>query len=249
MTGVDECRVLTDAPATGTWNMARDEALLRCVQPGDGCTWRYYGWTPATLSLGYFQEHAKRGEHPTSRHCPLVRRASGGGAIVHDHELTYSLVVPCDHRLAASARQLYDRVHTSLVATLAQWSVTARLHGGPGSAAPGAEPLLCFARRAVGDVLIGEVKIGGSAQRRRREAVLMHGSVLLERSMAAPELAGLCDLTQVRLTAAELALAWQPFWEAELAVVGRPGQATEAERTATKELALRFGSDAWNHKS
>ncbi|HEY1784986.1 MAG TPA: lipoate--protein ligase family protein, partial [Pirellulales bacterium] len=86
-----DCRLLVDAPASGAWNMAVDEALVDDAAERGTCWLRFYGWSEPTLSLGYFQGHAERLVHRPSRHCPLVRRASGGGAILHDAEITYCL--------------------------------------------------------------------------------------------------------------------------------------------------------------
>jgi lipoate-protein ligase A len=83
---------------------------------------RFYEWAPATLSLGYFQRYAERAAHPASAACDVVRRASGGGAILHDRELTYSLVLPVGHPLAARAEPLYRAVHQALIDVLAEVS-------------------------------------------------------------------------------------------------------------------------------
>ena len=95
-----ECRLLIDPPGAGAWNMAVDEVLLEWSAEQGGCCWRLYRWQEPTLSLGYFQPYDERRRHPASRDCPAVRRLSGGGAILHDAELTYSLVVPSGHPLA-----------------------------------------------------------------------------------------------------------------------------------------------------
>src|SRR5688572_1794984 len=96
--------VITDPAFDGPTNMAIDEALLETVAAGAlPAVLRFYRWTPATLSLGYFQGYRLREEHSASRNSPIVRRASGGGAIMHDHELTYSIVLNREHRLAKNA--------------------------------------------------------------------------------------------------------------------------------------------------
>src|SRR5687767_13677741 len=95
-------RLLIDPPASGAWNMAVDEALLASAAAGVA-TLRFYTWSQPTLSLGYFQHAHQRDAHAASRSCPLVRRASGGGAILHDRELTYSLAVPLRQRLGAQS--------------------------------------------------------------------------------------------------------------------------------------------------
>ena len=124
---------------------------------------------------------------------PLVRRASGGGAILHDAEITYSLAIPHAHALADDTTWLYTAVHEALVEVLyAQGLEAIAVRQGAAAAASTAaeQPFLCFQRRAVGDVLLGEAKICGSAQRRRRGAILQHGSLIFERSRAGPRAAG-----------------------------------------------------------
>ena len=124
-----ECRLLLDPPCPGPWNMAVDEVLLDWAAAHGGCCWRFYGWQEPTLSLGYFQAHQDRREHAASRDCPAVRRLTGGGAILHDQELTYSIVVPGGHPLAAGRDLLYQVAHTSLIAVLGDLGMVARLCG------------------------------------------------------------------------------------------------------------------------
>ena len=77
-------RLIIDDAADGSWNMACDEAMLMSTgRSGQRCL-RFYGWSRPTLSLGYFQKQAAREGHAPSRGCDLVRRATGGGAILHD---------------------------------------------------------------------------------------------------------------------------------------------------------------------
>lgn len=119
--------LLVDPPQDGLTNMAMDEALLSLAAVGQlGPTLRFYGWSPATLSLGYFQRRADRAQHAPSAGCAMVRRASGGGAILHDRELTYSLVLPAGHSLAAQPKPLYRAVHQSLVDLLAEQRLDVR---------------------------------------------------------------------------------------------------------------------------
>lgn len=121
--------ILRDPPNSGAWNMAVDEALLERAKE-IGPVLRFYEWSPATLSLGYFQSARQRLLHPPSRNCPLVRRPSGGGAILHDRELTYALVVPAGHPWARSREQLYFMVHEALAETLVRWGIRASLVEG-----------------------------------------------------------------------------------------------------------------------
>ena len=91
---MNTARLIIDPPAAGSWNMAVDEALLRSAGESRQLTLRVYQWEQPTLSLGYFQAHERPAEHAASQPCPVVRRATGGGAIVHDREITYSLTAP-----------------------------------------------------------------------------------------------------------------------------------------------------------
>jgi lipoyl(octanoyl) transferase len=188
-----QLHVIHDPPAEGAWNMAVDEMMLQHVAATGEPILRFYAWQAPTLSLGYFQSLAAREGHAASRDCPAVRRSTGGGAIVHDREITYSIAFPVAQRWSAAASALYDTVHGGLVAALAQFQVYATLCEATLHPLEN-EPFLCFERRAEGDVLLGRQKIAGSAQRRRQGAVLQHGSLLWERSPAAPELPGLADL-------------------------------------------------------
>jgi len=184
------CQVLIeDAPQTGAWNMALDEALLESGA-GEGLCWlRWYRWSEPTVSLGYFQD----GEIPTDlRSLPVVRRLSGGGAILHHHEWTYSVVVPSQHPLARNPPELYGVVHDRIINVLAELGVLSKKRGS--MAAFTDDTFLCFQRGDANDVLIGRHKVLGSAQRRRRGAILQHGSLLMAASSHAVELPGLHDL-------------------------------------------------------
>lgn len=197
--------------------MARDEALL--VSARDGvASLRLYGWSEPTLSLGYFQSYADRVVHEASRRCPLVRRHSGGGAIVHDRELTYSVALPLADDERRSTHGLVTAVHDGLASVWRAAGLDARLATGDEPSPPGprehdGRPFLCFQRRAEGDLLIGPHKVGGSAQRRWHGALLQHGSILLARSAAAPELPGVEDLAGD----AGLPEDWRTRWLADLA--------------------------------
>ena len=193
------CRLLRHTPAPGrgypgAWNMAVDEMLLERAQDRAIACLRFYGWSEPTLSLGYFQAYADRKEHPASLPCAAVRRLTGGGAILHDVELTYSIVLPGTHPLAARRDELYKALHGSLIEALGRLGIAARMCQPAGKIETAREPFLCFQRRSPGDVLIGETKVCGSAQRRRNGAVLQHGSLLGATSPAAPELPGVADL-------------------------------------------------------
>jgi lipoate-protein ligase A len=203
-----------DPPARGSWNMALDEALLHRAAEGAPPVLRFYEWQEPTLSLGYFQDYSDRDCHPGSANCAVVRRTTGGGAILHDRELTYSCILPSRHPLGRRAPELYNAIHNSIVAVLAEYSLTANLvacgdqsshAAGCGARDQKTEPFLCFERRTPGDVLLDGWKVAGSAQRRQRGAVLQHGSILFERSPFAPALPGIHDLTSILLDRSDFA--------------------------------------------
>ena len=251
-------RLLLDPPAPGPWNMAVDEALLESAASEGCCTLRFYQWEEPTLSLGYFQTYSDRWAHEASRQATLVRRQSGGGAILHDHELTYSFAVPERHPLAVNRLGFYQAVHETLIQTLAQWGVTASMYAEPGKTPESttsllpqttdrANAFLCFQRRAPGDVLVGDVKIAGSAQRRCRGSVLQHGSILLARSIAAPELNGLKELVDKILEPQQLIDAWLPHLSTNLSLVWERGKITDSEFQRSVTLNKeKYTSPTWN---
>lgn len=226
--------------------MAVDEVLLEEAAERGRTTLRFYQWSEPTLSLGYFQCHAEREAHAASRDCPLVRRASGGGAILHDAELTYSLAMPTDGSKSAAA-DLYLLMHETLVETLARLGIAAWRHSQTAQTVTAPEPFLCFQRRAPGDVLTDNFKIAGSAQRRRGTAVLQHGSVLLRSSPSAPQLPGIADLTGRALAPEELAASWL---DSLLTRGLGPWQAAPLESWLHEAAAIlsreKYASNLWN---
>jgi lipoate-protein ligase A len=254
--------------------MAVDEALLWDAAEHGSATLRFYAWSEPTLSLGYFQRIDDRERHPPSRKCPIVRRQTGGGAILHDREITYSLVLPPVHRHSQSTINLYAAVHEALISVLLPWSKQAgqcwtllRL-AQTERIASREEPFLCFQRRAQHDVLFvsqlknsdrhrsktavappTEAKILGSAQRRYRGALLQHGTLLLETSPLAPELAGWRDLTGARVPAAELvdsiAARIENVLEGQLIRTDLP---RAVESVARRLTTSKYGAPEWTNR-
>ncbi len=240
--------------------MAIDDALLGYCAREQCAVLRIYQWAEPTLSLGYFQKLEDRAGHAASAELPAVRRATGGGAIVHHHDITYSLVVPQSASEVGAAPAVYAAVHEAVVNWIQQFGVTAKrwsdedaVEIGSGDGCRGNE-FLCFHRRSTGDVVAGGSKLMGSAQRRSKGALLQHGSLLLTQSEFAPSLVGLTDLSpsgrngaaRDRQFVADLTQRISAAIDALLDVrfnEGFPGQETLEE--LANVCQNRFTNDAW----
>jgi lipoyl(octanoyl) transferase len=188
-------RVLLDERArSGEWNMAVDAFLLESALQEGHCTLRWYRWCEPTLSLGHFQRCDDPLIDVRFSRLPRVLRLSGGGAILHDRELTYSCAIPPGHPLAARPSDLYRAMHAAIAEAISGMGVkiAPRDHHEKGLDSS----FLCFSRGDANDLVLNGRKVMGSAQRRRRGAVLQHGSLLLRQSPFAPEHPGLFDLAQ-----------------------------------------------------
>ena len=177
---MDRIRLIHDAPSAGPVNMARDEALLALVgERRSPPTLRLYQWREPTISLGYFQRFADyEALPPPAGELPVVRRLTGGGAILHDLELTYSLTVPLDHPLLHDGpNRLYEIAHDAIIAAIRAQELSPARCGVSDDSGAAKGPFFCFARRHCFDVLLDGAKLVGSAQRRTRHAVLQHGSI------------------------------------------------------------------------
>lgn len=187
------CRVIVEpCPQRGSWNMAVDETLLESALAGSTSTLRLYRWAEPTVSLGHFQKNARLEVPERLAGLPSVRRLSGGGAILHHLESTYSFSLVPGHPLIQVPSSLYDTVHSAIIEVLEAHGVPAELRGQ--ALQQEQEPFLCFGRGDPRDVVLAGHKILGSAQRRRRGAVLQHGSLLLQQSPFTPEFPGIQEL-------------------------------------------------------
>ena len=204
-----DCLVIVDQFArSGADNMDLDRRALEftCrqaaahVQSPTIC--RIYRWDQPTITVGYFQDPRVPAPNEING-CPRVKRLTGGGAILHDLEFTYSVVVPARHSIRSEPLYLYDVVHTAIIDTLAMQNINCSMRqhsplfrdGSPETPSEtGPEPFLCFLRQDDRDIVIGKDKIVGSAQRRRKGSILQHGSILLKASELIPDVVGLQDL-------------------------------------------------------
>jgi len=257
-------RVLCHEPADGAWNMAVDETVAEAVGAGRvPPTLRFYGWQRPTVSLGYLQP--AQGSR-TVRACrrlrvPVVRRPTGGRAVLHARELTYSVAVPLTGGWGGlSIAESFARLSRGLIAGLACLGVAASL--GPcdpcGPTALGGEA--CFHLRRLPAILVGGRKLIGSAQRRWERSLLQHGSLLLDFDAAMHEAifpewsrrdmaegvvwlsALVTELPPTDALAERLAVAWGKALEVGM----RAGRLTGEEVAQAEALVrTRYGTAKW----
>jgi len=240
-------RIILDGARSGPANMALDQALLDLAQ--DQAALRIYGWSPACLSLGYFQALDQVCDLAFVRAAGLglARRPTGGGAILHQHELTLSLALPASHAACSLALEESYRLLTQPVAgLLAGLGLKSGLRG-PGSAVHAAN---CFAGSASTDLLCSGAKVFGSAQRRRPHALLFHGSLLLSidpalwKGVFGTRLGQGFTSLQGQLgrpvAASELAAALAQAYAQALQLDPQTSQPTAAETSQAQALEPRF---------
>lgn len=161
-------------------NMALDEVLwASATKPA----LRIYQWDHPALSFGYFGQYKDVAQYTQERE--IVRRCTGGGIVFHGVDLTYALVIPASERVnSESSVAIYGFVHRAIMQTLSASDIRTTLVEkiNPGRFAPrdaerGAATGACFANPVPADVMIGEQKIAGAAQRRSRGGLLQQGSI------------------------------------------------------------------------
>jgi lipoyl(octanoyl) transferase len=176
-------RLLISPPTRGAWNMAIDEAVLESSARGSSLpTLRLYSWTPPCLSLGYSQSIADVDiPRLQERGWDLVRRPTGGKAILHTDELTYSITGPHkEPRLSGSVIESYKRLSKALLEALRLLALpaTTQSEASPSGTGEGDGPV-CFEVPSNYEIVVNKKKLLGSAQSRRFVGVLQHGSLPL----------------------------------------------------------------------
>jgi lipoate-protein ligase A len=158
----------------GHWafNMGMDEAMLEAMPELGKPVLRFYGWREQAASFGYFQRFNEVEQSTALR--PLVRRPTAGGIVPHANDWTYSLAIPTGHPwYLLTARQSYRQVHEWIRAAFGRLGVNSVL-ARSASKSDGGQ---CFAGYEESDLLYQGQKIAGAAQRRRRDGLLIQGSV------------------------------------------------------------------------
>ena len=174
-------RLLITPPERGAWNMALDEAILEHIGRGESIpTLRLYAWTPACLSLGHAQPFTDVDMTRLKQYgWEVVRRATGGRAILHTDELTYSVIAPPDEpRVEGSVLESYNRLAQALLLAVKSLEIPVEMKEGKANDGGTPNPV-CFEVPSTYEITVNGKKLIGSAQARKKEGVLQHGSLPL----------------------------------------------------------------------
>jgi lipoate-protein ligase A len=265
-------RLLITPPARGAWNMAADEAILEQVGEGRSIpTLRLYAWEPACLSLGRAQPFSDVDtERLKSRGWEVVRRLTGGRAILHTDELTYAVIAPLDEpRVAGSILESYNHLAGALMRAVHELGLPVEMKEGKADPEGASNPV-CFEVPSTYEITVQGRKLIGSAQARRKEGVLQHGSLPLHgdltrivqaltfldetaREQAAVRLLRHATTVEsVLMRVVDWESAAETFahaFEAELGIDLETRGMTESEITRTDELVReKYDHPDWNER-
>ena len=265
-------RLLSTPPAPGAWNMAVDEAVLESIGRGEALpTLRLYAWAPACLSLGVVQPYADvDAARLKARGWEVVRRITGGRAILHTDELTYSVAGPADHPiLAGSVLESYSRIARALLAAVRALELPVEMKEGKADESGKTNPV-CFEVPSTYEITVDGKKLIGSAQAHRRDGVLQHGSLpltgdltricqtLVFKNEAAREDASKRLLARAATAESALgrAMAWETAahsfvraFETELGIQFERGELSKKEISRTAELVReKYAHPSWTER-
>jgi lipoate-protein ligase A len=265
-------RFLITPPARGAWNMAVDESILEHIGRGESPpTLRLYAWTPPCLSLGHAQPFADVDmTRLKSRGWEVVRRATGGRAILHTDELTYSVIAPADEpRVVGSVLESYNRLAGALLLAVKSLELPVEMKEGKANENGSSNPV-CFEVPSTYEITVNGKKLIGSAQARKKEGVLQHGSLPLTGDLTRICQALVFENESARKNAAkrllerattvESALGREVSWEtaaqafvdafeAQLGLSFERGELSESESRRADELVRgKYDHPSWTEK-
>ena len=269
---MDTWRLLITPPTSGAWNMALDEAILEHIGRGESVpTFRLYAWDPPCLSLGHAQPFADVDRtRLQERGWEVVRRLTGGRAILHTDEITYSVIAPNDEpRVAGTVLESYNRLAGALLLAVKELELPVEIKEGKVDNPSMLNPV-CFEVPSTYEITVNGKKLIGSAQARKKEGVLQHGSLPL-----VGDLTRICqalvfkneserDTASKRLleraTTVESALERQVSWESaaqafihafgsQLGLSLIKGKVSESESERTDELVKeKYAHPSWTER-
>ncbi|MGV8040515.1 MAG: biotin/lipoate A/B protein ligase family protein [Thermoanaerobaculaceae bacterium] len=257
-------RLIVDGALRGALNMAVDEALVEAVDRGDSPpVLRLYRWEPACLSLGFAQPYAVAdAAFCAANGVDLVRRPTGGRAVLHHLEQTYCVLARLDDGpFSTDLQAAYQGICRALVAGLLRLGAPAGMAGAPaGGLIKPTAAIPCFIGPASGEVVANGRKLIGSAMRRHNRSILQHGSLLEDwdgrlqagclglpdDSSLRPVVTTLRELTGAMPDPARLAAALAAGFETTFGIAFEPSSLTAAERERAVFLATeRYGHERW----
>jgi len=257
---------------TGAENMAIDEAIMDIMKKNNPTepVLRFYGWKPTTLSLGYAQSYAKEVDAEACRRANIdvVRRPTGGRAVLHQYELTYSVIVPeSEEHVKGTVIESYLKISQGLLKGINAVGVPAELVAHANSSHTGTAA--CFDAPSWYELVVEGKKLVGSAQMRRDGMLLQHGSIILHfdtellfRLLKLPNeevrqrliksfKAKACALDEVWMRPVtidelerELCLGFEEIMGIKLV----PSVLTEEEKLKSEQLVEKYNSQEWTMK-
>jgi len=265
-------RLLTSPPARGAWNMAVDESILEYIGRGESRpTLRLYAWTPACLSLGHAQPCADVDRvRLNARRWEVVRRATGGRAILHTDELTYSVTGSAEEPLlTGGVLESYNRIAQALLFAVTSLDLPVEMKEGKENVNAMPNPV-CFEVPSTYEITVDGKKLIGSAQARKKEGVLQHGSLPLSgdltricQALVFENEAARADASRrllARATTVESALGHAVSWEtaaqafvqafeAQLGLCFERGELSESESRRAEELVReKYDHPSWTER-
>ena len=275
-------RLLYTPPSSGAWNMAVDESILEHIHHGESLpTLRLYAWEPACLSLGHAQSFADVDmERVKARGWEVVRRITGGRTILHTDELTYSVTGSAEEPiLAGGVLESYNRIAQALLYAVRELGLPVEMKEAVGHASSVAyvNPV-CFEVPSSYEITVDGKKLIGSAQARKKEGVLQHGSLPLTgdltricqalvfkdeaaRENAAQRLLARATTTSTALsTSVESTLGVGTDWEtaaqafvkgfeAQLGIRFQRGELSQSESERAEELVKeKYANPTWTER-
>jgi len=174
-------RVLPYEEQSGSWQMALDEALLCSVISGRSLpALRFYGWNPPCMSVGYFQ-HISDINISRCREggIDVVRRPTGGRAVLHDRELAYSVVLHVPDGRSGSVLETFRMINVGILQGIRSLGIEAVFHQNKKAGRAAGDNPYCFSSPSQYEILVEGRKVAGAAQMRRDGVLLQHGSIPL----------------------------------------------------------------------
>lgn len=271
-------RFIDSGNCSPAFNMALDEALLDWHSEGKiPPVIRFYGWNPATLSIGYFQKVEKEIdlEAVKAHGLGFVRRPTGGRGVLHEHELTYSVIVSEDHpEMPKTVTEAYRVISEGILKGFHQLGLEAYFAvprtDEEKSALKNPRSAVCFDAPSWYELVVEGRKVAGSAQTRQKGVILQHGSILLDldedklfslfkypsdrvkermKSAFKNKAVAINEISPRKITLEEAKEAFYKGFAEGLNIVLEPYHLNEEELAYVNKIAKeRYESDEWNYK-